>query len=128
MHQVSFSDNFPFSRGYSAENFYQLYRLSANYHFPLAYPDWGFGGIVYFLRIRANAFYDYTHALDFFNSGTKFLQQYRSFGSEIFFDTKWWNELPVSFGIRYSHLLDPDIEGRRPNQWELILPINLLSK
>ncbi|HSZ86704.1 MAG TPA: hypothetical protein VK787_11790 [Puia sp.] len=128
LHQVSFSDNFPFSRGYSAENFYQLYRFSANYHFPLAYPDWGFGGIVYFLRVRANVFYDYTHALDFFSTGNKFLQQYRSFGTEIFFDTKWWNELPVSFGIRYSHLLDPDVEGRGPNQWELILPINLLSK
>jgi hypothetical protein len=36
--------------------------------------------------------------------------------------------LPVSFGIRYSHLLDPDYEGRSPNQWELILPLNLLSK
>jgi hypothetical protein len=128
LRQVSFSDNFPFSRGYSAENFYQLYRFSANYHFPLAYPDWGFAGIVYFLRVRANVFFDYTHALDFFKNGDKFLQQYRSFGTEIFFDTKWWNELPVSFGIRYSRLLDPDIQGRGPNQWELILPLNLLSK
>jgi hypothetical protein len=128
LHNVSFSDNFPFSRGYSAENFYQIYRFSGNYDFPIAYPDWGFGGIIYFLRIRANLFYDYTHALDFYSNGNKFQQQYRSCGTEIFFDTKWWNELPVSFGIRYSRLLDPDFEGKGPNQWELILPINLLSK
>jgi hypothetical protein len=128
LHNVSFSDNFPFSRGYSAENFYQLYRFSCNYDFPLVYPDWGFAGIVYFLRIRTNIFYDYTRALDFYPNGNKFQQQYRSFGTEIFFDTKWWNELPVSFGIRYSRLLDPDFEGKGPNQWELILPINLLSK
>jgi hypothetical protein len=127
LHNASFSNGFPFSRGYSAENFYQLYRFSGNYHFPIAYPDWGFAGIVYFLRVRANLFYDYTQALDFFING-KFQQQYRSFGTEIFFDTKWWNELPVSFGIRYSRLLDPDFEGRGPNQWELILPINLLSR
>jgi hypothetical protein len=128
LNQVSFSDNFPFSRGYSAENFDQLYRFSANYHFPIAYPDWGFGSIAYFLRVRANAFFDYTHALHYFTHGVKFEQEYRSFGTEIFFDTKWWNELPVSFGIRYSRLLDPDFEGRGANQWELILPINLLSK
>ncbi len=126
LHNVSFTNNFPFSRGYSAENFYRMYRFSGNYDFPLAYPDWGFAGIVYFLRVRANLFYDYTRVLDFF--GFKFQQQYRSFGTEIYFDTKWWNELPVSFGIRYSRLLDPDFEGRGANEWELILPINLLSK
>jgi hypothetical protein len=31
-----------------------------NYHLPLLYPDWGFGNIVYFLRVRGNAFYDFT--------------------------------------------------------------------
>jgi len=127
LHNVSFSNGFPFSRGYSAENFYRLYRFSGNYHFPLAYPDWGFAGIVYFLRIRANVFYDYTQALDYFGH-VRFQQRYRSLGTELFFDTKWWNELPVSFGIRYSRLLDPDFEGRGPNEWEFILPINILSK
>jgi hypothetical protein len=128
LHEVSFSNNFPFSRGYSGENFYKMYLLAANYHFPLVYPDWGFGSIIYFLRIRANVYFDYTKALDFFNNGSKFQPQYRSYGTEIFFDTKWWNQLPVSFGIRYSRLLDADYEGRGPSQWEFILPINLLSK
>jgi hypothetical protein len=128
LHQVSFSNSFPFSRGYSGENFYKMYLLAANYHFPLVYPDWGFGSIVYFLRIRANVYFDYTKVMDFFNTGEKFNPQYRSYGTEIFFDTKWWNQLPISFGIRYSRLLDQDFEGRGPNQWEFILPINLLSK
>ena len=128
LHQVSFSNSFPFSRGYSGENFYRMYLLAANYHFPIAYPDWGFGSIIYFLRIRANVYFDYTKALDFITNGTKFQPQYRSYGTEIFFDTKWWNQLPISFGIRYSRLMDADFEGRGPNQWEFILPINLLSK
>ena len=122
-----FTNSFPFSRGYSAENFREMYRFGVNYHIPLVYPDWGFGSMVYFLRIRANFFFDYTEAMDFYRTGSMFNQAYRSFGTEIYFDTKWWNQLPLSFGIRYSRLLDPDFEGRGPNQWELVLPITLLS-
>jgi hypothetical protein len=80
------------------------------------------------MRIRANLYYDYTHAMDFYRNGAVFNADYRSVGSEVYFDTKWWNELAVSFGIRYSRLLDLDFEGRGPNQWELILPLNLLSQ
>jgi hypothetical protein len=126
--QLRFSNSFPFSRGYSAENFYRMYRLAFNYHFPLAYPDWGFGNILYFLRIRANAFFDYTAVPSFHTNGPGVGTQYRSAGMEIYFDTNWWNELPLSLGIQYSRLLDPDYEGRSPNQWELILPLNLLDK
>ena len=128
LNQVRFSNSFPFSRGYSGENFFRMYRIAVNYHFPLAYPDWGFGNILYFLRIRANAFFDYTAVPSFHTNGPGAQPQYRSAGMEIYFDTNWWNELPLSLGIRYSRLLDPDYEGRGPNQWELILPLNLLNK
>jgi hypothetical protein len=123
-----FSNGFPFSRGYAAENFYRMWRLSANYQLPLFYPDWGVGNIVYFLRVRANLYFDYSKVMDFFASGLPYNGQFRSYGSEIYFDTKWWNQLPISFGIRYSRLMDPDFEGRGPNQWELILPLNILSQ
>jgi hypothetical protein len=66
--------------------------------------------------------------LDFYTNGDKYNGLFRSYGTEVFFDTKWWNQLPVSFGIRYSRLIDPDFEGRGPNQWEFILPLNLLGK
>jgi hypothetical protein len=128
LQNARFSNNFPFSRGYTAENFHLMWRFSANYQLPLAYPDWGIGNVVYIQRIRTNLYYDYTKAMDYFTSGASFHGQFRSFGSEILFDTQWWNQLPVSFGIRYSRLLDPDFEGRGPNQWELILPLNLLSQ
>jgi hypothetical protein len=80
---------------------------------------------VYFLRVRANAFYDHTNGqllrpkVDF---------QLRTAGCEVFFDTKWWNEYPVSFGIRYSRLLDHELFRQSPNQWEFILPVNLLGR
>jgi len=127
VNQVRFTNSFPFSRGYSGENFYQMFGFGINYNLPLAYPDWGFAELVYFLRIRANAFYDYTRVPYFATNGPGVQSQYRSAGIEIYFDTKWWNQLALSFGIRYSRLLDPDYEGRGPNQWELILPLNILN-
>jgi hypothetical protein len=127
VNQVRFTNSFPFSRGYSGENFYQMFGFGINYNLPLAYPDWGFAELVYFLRIRANAFYDYTRVPYYVTNGPGVQSQYRSAGIEIYFDTKWWNQLALSFGIRYSRLLDPDYEGRGPNQWELILPLNILN-
>jgi hypothetical protein len=128
LRNVIYSNSFPFSRGYQAASFYRMWKVGGNYHLPLLYPDWGFGNILYFLRIRANVFYDFTRAQDFNTSRQLVERDFRSYGTEIFFDTKWWNQLPISFGIRYSRLLDPDIEGRAPNQWEIVLPVNLLSQ
>lgn len=128
LNQVRFTNNFPFARGYSGENFYQMYGIGINYNFPLLYPDWGFANIIYFLRVRANAYYDYTGVPFYATNGPGVQSQYRSAGIEIYFDTQWWNQLPLSFGIRYSRLLDPDYEGRGPNQWEVILPLNILNK
>jgi hypothetical protein len=128
MGNVSFSNSFPFSRGYAVFNFHRMWKLGGNYHFPLVYPDWGFGNLVYFLRIRANAFYDFTRISDYNSNRVLVDLDFRSYGTEIFFDTRWWNQLPLSFGIRYSRLLDLDVEGRGPDQFEFILPINLLGR
>ena len=128
LNQVRFSNSFPFARGYSAENFYQMFGFGINYNLPLAYPDWGFANMVYFLRVRANLFYDDTFVPYYATNGPGVQTQYRSAGIEIYLDTKWWNELPLSLGIRYSRLLDADYAGRGPNQWELILPLNILDK
>ncbi|MGI8952491.1 MAG: TolB family protein [Chitinophagaceae bacterium] len=122
MNEYSFSNDFPFSRGYVKVDFPQMWKLGANYHFTLFYPDWGFGNIVYFQRIRANAFYDFTNAKSL-RTGNQF--QFRTVGVEIYFDTKWWNQQPVSFGVRYNRLLDYKLLSEQPNQWEIILPVNL---
>ena len=125
LQQYLFANNFPFARGYSAVDFPQMWRFGANYHIPLSYPDWGFGGIIYFQRIRANLFYDYTMGKSL-RSGT--LYPFGTVGTEIFFDTRWWSQQLVTFGIRYSHLLNNEFRGStQPNVWELILPINLFN-
>ena len=127
--QLNFSSSFPFSRGYQAENLHEMIKWGANYHLPLFYPDAGFANIVYFLRVRANLFYDHTRVNDFFTNGRPFSANFRSTGAELYFDTKWWNEASVNFGIRYSYLLDNDrFGGTGSSRWELILPVNIFSQ
>lgn len=123
---ISFSNNFPFSRGYTAENLYQLEKFGVNYHFPIAYPDAGFANTIYLTRLRGNLFFDYTHANDFYTNGTNFKANFRTVGGEVYFDTSWFNQVPITFGIRYSHLLDDDLfGGYGRNRIELIVPLTL---
>lgn len=118
----SYSNGFPVSRGYSSINYPRMWKASVNYHFPIAYPDWGFGNLVYFLRIRGNAFYDYT-SLKSLRSQANY--HFRSVGGEIYFDTKWWNQESVTFGFRYSNMIDHRLTGTGANRWEFILPIGI---
>ena len=129
MHQINFSNSFPFSRGYQSVNFYQMLKWGINYNLPLAFPDKGFGNILYLLRVRSNLFYDDTKVTDFSADRNAYSKIFRSAGTEITFDTKWWNEVSISFGIRYSRLLDKDIYGQKGNnRWEIILPLNILNQ
>jgi hypothetical protein len=128
---IGFSNDFPFSHGYTAESLDNMNKFAASYHFPIAYPDAGFGNLVYIMRLRGNFFYDQTHATaaNFFTDGSKLKANFRSAGATLFFDTKWFNQAPISFGIRYSRLLDADIfsggnNGR--NRIELVLPVAIL--
>lgn len=124
MRQYSFTNNFPFSRGYhGGRDFPRMWKVAGNYHFPLFHPDWGFGNIVFFQRVRANAFLDFTRVKSL---RTGLLTDFASAGGELFFDTRWWNQLPVSFGIRYSRLENGATLGLAANQWELILPVDLI--
>lgn len=126
LRQYSFSNGFAMARGYDAIDYPRMWRTSFNYHMPLLYPDLGIGNIVYFLRVRSNFFYDDMH-LKSLRTGK--VINLRSAGTEVFFDTKWWNQQNVSFGLRYSRLLDTKlfVKPPNPNRFEFIMPINLLS-
>lgn len=124
--QVVFADRFAYSRGYTGRYFSRMWRLSANYHLPVIYPDWGFGNILYLQRVRLNAFYDFSKVYS--KDKTQFRDQ-RSAGGELFVDTKWWNQYPLSFGFRVSYLMDPDqFDGRKGTRFELVLPVNILPR
>ncbi|MBI5858659.1 MAG: hypothetical protein HZB42_13560 [Sphingobacteriales bacterium] len=124
--QVGFSNRFAYSRGYTGRYFSRMWRLSANYHLPLWHPDWGFGNILYIQRIRANAFYDFTKVYSRDKTQTR---NQRSVGGEIYFDTKWWNQYPLTFGFRASKLLDQDqFDGFRGMVYEFIMPVNIIPR
>ncbi len=126
MRQYIFTNSFPFSRGYNDINYPRMFRVGVNYHFPLLYPDWGFGSIVYFQRIRANAFYDYTAGKSL---RTGITTPFSTVGGEVFFDMKFWNIQAISAGFRYSYLLDTDlIEPSRAGLFEFVLPVNLFNR
>lgn len=126
LRQYSFSNGFAMARGYEAIDYPRMWRTSFNYHMPLVYPDFGVANIVYFLRARSNFFYDDMH-LKSLRTGK--VINLRSLGTEIYFDTKWWNQQSVTFGIRYSRLLDTKlfVQPSNANRWEFIMPVNLLS-
>ena len=121
-----YSNRFAFSRGYDELYFSRMWKASANYHFPLLLPDWGFGNLLYISRIRANAFYDFTKVYSRDKTATR---DFRSTGGEVFFDTRWWNQYPVSFGFRISHLLDDGLingQAKGSTWFEFVLPLNLI--
>ncbi|GAB4091614.1 TolB family protein [Flaviaesturariibacter terrae] len=124
--RIFFSNRFANSRGYS--DFYNplMWKLSANYHLPLLYPEIGAANIVYLSRIRGNAFFDNTR---YFNYRHEKVLDLASTGGEVYFDMRWWNEYNVTIGVRYSRLLDA-AAGRASsaNVWEIVLPVSLLPR
>ncbi len=120
-----FSNRFSNARGYTDYYFSRMWKVSANYHMPLFYPDWGFGNILYFLRLRSNVFYDFSKV---YSKSKTNMWDLRSVGAEFFFDTKWWNELPLTFGFRLSHLLDADFSNKAAgkNVFQFIVPVDII--
>lgn len=127
---IVFSNRFSIARGYEDYYFKKMWRVSGNYHFPIVYPDFGVGNIIFLQRVRGNIFYDYSKVdISRYFSQPAINKSLRSTGAEIYFDTKIWNELPVSFGVRGSYLLDNGFTSndRKGNIWfELILPTSLI--
>lgn len=124
MLRYAFSDNFVYARGYEKPFYEHMYKLGANYHLPIAYPDWGFANLLYFMRLRGNLFYDHSVSYHF---RRKQHYTYASAGGELFFDTKLGNVLPFTFGVRYSHLLNDDpYDLSRKGRFEFIVPLQQL--
>ncbi|MDX1477712.1 MAG: hypothetical protein R3301_08375, partial [Saprospiraceae bacterium] len=99
----TFADFFSYARGYNRITSDWIYRAGVNYQFPVIYPDFGFAGIAYFKRLRANLFFDYSRS-----SLENVLSVYRSTGIELMFDLELFNVEPVTLAWRWSYLHDVD--------------------
>ncbi|MDR1199422.1 MAG: hypothetical protein LBK94_10530 [Prevotellaceae bacterium] len=75
----------------------KLNMLSADYAFPVAYPDVNLGALAYITRIRANLFYDFAVTKNL--NGSK--SNIYAFGADILFDAYWFRmDYPVTLGFR----------------------------
>lgn len=121
---VLFSNRFANARGYPNFFFSKMWKVGVNYHFPLVYPDFGLANIAYLMRVRSNVFYDFSKV---YAKDRRRNLDLRSVGGELFFDTKWWNQLPLTLGLRYSYLLDAALLNRKnPHRFEFIIPIDII--
>lgn len=120
-----FSDNFRYARGYNRPLYDQIYKIGSNYHFPMVYPDWGFGGLIYLYRFRGNVFFDFSRSYLIINeSNTESIQLYNSLGAEFVLDTRILNLYDFSFGFRYSYLLNEDPQqSTLTNTFEFFIPL-----
>ena len=93
------------SRGYQFYPFDQRYLLSANYEFPVFYPDFYIRAFVGVTRVRFNAFYDYTQG-----SNLNWDRFQRSYGAEVILDLRLLRafnmDLKLQFIQRQDHFGD----------------------
>jgi hypothetical protein len=123
---IVFSNRFANARGYQDYNLARMWKLGANYHFPIVYPDFGFANIVYLQRVRGNAFYDFARG---YSNDKSRSRDFTSVGGEVYFDTKWWNQQPITVGFRVSRLLTNGLlrgDEKGTTFFEFILPVSLI--
>ena len=112
-----FESKILFPRGYGYVFEKEIIKGSANYTFPIAYPDFSLIHTLYFKRLAANLFYDYGMSS---NSETKY---YRSTGAELKIETFFFHiPIPVILGLRGSYLFDTNNNNKY--KYEGILAFN----
>ncbi len=94
-----FSSMINFPRGYDSEVLDKFYKLSADYKFPVWYPDISLGPLAYVSRIRAGVFYDYAQG-----SLENNTREYQSVGGSVLFEFNLLRiRYPFEVGAQYAY-------------------------
>ncbi len=113
-----FSDIVSYPRGITDVQDQELVSFKGTYAFPIAYPDWSVGPVLYLKRIRANLFYDYAVGLN--TTGKNY---YNSTGIDLITEVHVLRFLaPIDLGVRCTYLPD---EGNVA--WSFLFGIGLPS-
>ncbi|KPK86028.1 MAG: hypothetical protein AMS27_05990 [Bacteroides sp. SM23_62_1] len=115
------------SRGYHPYRSEEFIKLTADYVFPVIYPDLNIWHFLYIKRIKASIFYDHSKGHNVYipsdNGTIKEDRLFRSCGIELTSDFHFIHILfPFDAGIRYNYLID-ETQSRA----ELILSIDISS-
>src|SRR5690606_38299189 len=101
-HTYEYPSFIQFPRGLDQYFLDDFFKYSANYTFPLFYPDENLGRFLYLKQVSSNLFYDDLHGNVI---GLKY--KAKSLGAEVLFETYLLRlTSPVILGLRYSHVVD----------------------
>jgi hypothetical protein len=117
LNDYKYPNIFIYARGVNPVLFSNSIRLSANYGFPLFYPEIGIRNLIYLKRARMNLFGDYGRYNTFDTS-----VHVNSVGSELMFDTIVFSAIPIALGVRYSYV--NDILVKKRSDFQFISSIN----
>ncbi|HPE75215.1 MAG TPA: hypothetical protein PLC80_03965 [Draconibacterium sp.] len=106
---VGFSDVIRYPRGWGKINTNKMISLASDYKFPVFYPEWSVGNIVYLKRVNASIFADYGHLNgNIYKNGEiagTFKTDISSYGIELTGDSNFFRfYAPVEIGFRTSYL------------------------
>lgn len=104
--------NYP--RGYTGTITSDATSASVNYRFPIAYPDFSLGSLLYLKRIRGTLFADHL------STKSPILEEFNAAGYEVLFDSYWLRLVtPISIGFRYVNILKEAKE-----RYEVLFSVN----
>ncbi len=99
--QLAFASLINYPRAFYGIFSTDSYTASANYSFPLFYPDWSFGRLLYIKRFYANMFYDYSN---WRKNNSNSIYEYQGVGVELISDSHWLRLVaPISIGGRFTY-------------------------
>ncbi|MCD6355346.1 MAG: hypothetical protein J7L95_07340 [Prolixibacteraceae bacterium] len=107
--QFSFSEVIRYPRGWGKINTTQMVSAAFDYKFPLFYPEWSIGGLVYMKRVTTSLFADYASLQGNIYKNKEisgiFEKNITSFGAEVNGDLNFLRfYAPVKMGCRASYL------------------------
>lgn len=123
-----FSSDLSFPRGIEQQRTEQMLSLSADYVFPIAYPDFSLGSAFYLKRLRGDVFIDQAfNAYRTVNSNLTAIiwkyEDYNSVGIELIADYHLLRSIfPLSTGVRVGYL-----PGEKDFFYEMIFGIDLYN-
>ncbi len=106
---IGFSEVIRYPRGWGKINTNQMVSFATDYKFPVFYPEWSLGGLVYLQRVNASIFADYGRLnANIYHNGEvtgTFNSTITSYGIELTGNANFLRfYAPVEIGVRASYL------------------------
>ncbi len=105
--QNIFSNQISYPRGHLFYSYLKISKISADYSFPVWYPDINIGSLLFVKRLRANFYYDYANVNYPIFSDT---YNFQSAGAELIFQVYFFRlGEPIEIGGRISYITEGNI-------------------